>query len=164
MIWGMVYVCLGVRVRDCTWWTHLRQNLVQPLQGAVQMNLYPTRGSGDRLPPILHTPSFYKAYTNCAHACKLVNCLKSRMYTRSKSVGKVSVVEHLHVTAWGDLAHSCRMPTKAHVRVWTLHKYTSFAGTFGVHDTAHHKQMDAFTNESSSLLDLLVPMDIWEEA
>ena len=36
---------------------HLGEHLVQPLQGAVQVDLYPAGGAGDVLPVVLCTPA-----------------------------------------------------------------------------------------------------------
>lgn len=39
------------------WGAHLREHLVQPLQGAVQVQLDPAGGAGHRLPPGRDTTS-----------------------------------------------------------------------------------------------------------
>lgn len=48
---GHFLSCLGHTGAACRWGTHLGQNLVQPLQGTIQMQLDPARSACDSLPP-----------------------------------------------------------------------------------------------------------------
>ena len=48
---GHFLSCLGHTGAACRRGTHLGQNLVQPLQGTIQMQLDPARSACDSLPP-----------------------------------------------------------------------------------------------------------------
>lgn len=59
--------CLGHAGAAHRGGTHLGQHLVQPLEGAVEMQLDPAGGAGDRLPSVLCSPALNEAHSDGAH-------------------------------------------------------------------------------------------------
>ncbi len=55
----------------------MSENFVQPLQGAVEVNLHPARRVCDGLSAILHPPAFHEADADGAHPGELVDCFKA---------------------------------------------------------------------------------------
>ena len=55
----------------------IMKDLVQPLEGPMQVHFDPARGGGDVLPVILGSPAFHKAHPDSAHFSQLVDRLKS---------------------------------------------------------------------------------------
>lgn len=55
---------------------HLREHLVEPLQGAVQVQLDPAGGAGHRLSPVLGSPTLDEAHADGAHPGELVDGLE----------------------------------------------------------------------------------------
>lgn len=80
VFWGRFLSCLGHTGAACRRGTHLGQNLVQPLQGTVQMQLDPAWSACDSLPPVLGSPAFDKAHADGAHPCELVDGLEALVH------------------------------------------------------------------------------------
>lgn len=51
---------------------HLSEDLVQPLQRAVEMDLYPAGRGGDVLPVVLRPPALHERHPYSAHLGQLV--------------------------------------------------------------------------------------------
>lgn len=56
---------------------HLGENLVQPLQRAIEMQFYPAGGAGHCLTSVLCSPTLDKTHANGAHSGELVDGLKA---------------------------------------------------------------------------------------
>ena len=55
---------------------HLGEHLVQPLEGAVQVDLNPAGGGGDVLPVVLRPPALHEGHPDGAHLGQLVHRLE----------------------------------------------------------------------------------------
>lgn len=74
---------------------HLSQHLIQPLQGAVQVNLNPAGCAGHILAVVLCTPALNKAHADSAHLGELINGLKAVVDRLSQQLSELLVVENL---------------------------------------------------------------------
>lgn len=102
--------------------THLREDLIQPLQRPVQMNFDPARCRGHHLPTIFHPPSLHEADSYGAHPSQLEHLLETLVHGLCQLLGEKLVVEHAHDAAGRDLADGRRVPVVSEVRVHTLDK------------------------------------------
>jgi len=101
---------------------HLCEDPVEPLQGPVQVKLYPAGSRGDRLSTVLGAPPLDKRHADGAHPRETVDRLKSLVDWLREKRGELLVVENFQVTTRRNLAHSGRMPAVALVAVRRLHK------------------------------------------
>lgn len=85
---------LGHTGAACRRRTHLSENLVQPLQGTIQMQLYPARSACDSLSPVLGPPAFDKAHAYGAHPGKLIDSFKALVDRLSQQGCKFLVVKY----------------------------------------------------------------------
>jgi hypothetical protein len=124
------------------------------------MNLNPTWSTGDRLSPVLGTPSLDETHAYGTHSGQLIDSLKPVINRLRQLSRKLLVVEYFQITAWWDLTNCGWMPSIALVAVWTLNKHGTVTETFGKHLTANVIESNTFTNMSSCHLDLLSAIDI----
>lgn len=71
------------------WWPHLRQHLVQPLQGSVEMDLNPARSRGDVLPMVLGPPALHERGPDGAHFRQLVDRFEAMVHSVGQEMGKL---------------------------------------------------------------------------
>lgn len=143
---------------------HLGQNLVQPLEGPVQMQLDPAGGARHCLPSVLCSPAFDKTHANGAHPGQLINSLEPLVHRLSQQCCKLLVVEDLQVTAWGDFTDCCRMPAIPLITVRALNKDGAIAKTFSKHFPTNIIQPDSSSYMSSGHLDGGVAVDVGQQA
>ena len=74
---------------------HLRENLVEPHEWAMEMHLYPARSARHILAMVLCPPALHKAHANGAHLCQLKDGFKALVDALCQQLGKVLVVEDL---------------------------------------------------------------------
>lgn len=115
------------------WGPHLCEHFVEPLQGAVQVQLDPAGGAGHCLSPVLSSPAFDKAHANGAHPGELVHSLKPLVDRLGEQGSKLLVVEDLQVTSWRNLADCGGVPAIALVTVGALDKDGAVAETLSKH-------------------------------
>ena len=103
---------LGDRGDDVLGAAHLGEHLVQPLEGAVQVDLDPAGGRSHILSVILSAPTLDEGHPDGAHLGQLVDGLEPVVDGLREESGKLLVVEDLQTAAWRDLAHSGRVETE----------------------------------------------------
>ena len=96
---------------------HLLENLVEPLQRTIQVQLNPAGGGSDCFSSILVAPSFYKRHPDGAHPGKVVHGFKPMVDRLAQQGCKLLVVEYSEIVCRRNLADSGRVPTKVFVRV-----------------------------------------------
>lgn len=129
---------------------HLGKHLVEPLQRAVEVQLDPAGGAGDRLTPVLCSPAFDEAHADGTHSGELVHRLKALVHRLGQQCRKLLIVEDFQVTAWGDFADCGRVPAITLVTVWTLDKDRAVTKTLSKHFSADVVQPYAPTDVSAS--------------
>ena len=144
--------------------SHLREHLVQPLEGAMQVHLDPARGGGDVLPVILGSPAFHKAHPDSAHFSQLVDRLISMVNRLSEKGGELLVVEDLEAAAGWDLAHRGWVEPVLVVTVSRLHKYGRVAETFRIDLPTHIIKVNSLPNVTPRVLDSRVAVHIGQLA
>ena len=102
---------------------HLLEDLVEPLQRPVQVQLNPAGGRCDCFSSVLLAPSFYEGHPDGAHPGKVIHGLEPVVDRLTQEGCKLLVVEYPEITRWRNLAHSGRVPAKEFVRVGRLYKY-----------------------------------------
>ena len=78
---------------------HLCEDLVQPLQRAVEVQLNPAGSAGHRLPPVFCSPTLDEAHPNRAHPGQLVHSFEALVYRLSQESCEFLVVKNLQVTS-----------------------------------------------------------------
>lgn len=132
---------LGYRAR-CLGGGHLREHSIQPLQGTMEMDLYPAWCAGDVLSMVLRPPALHKAHSNGAHLGQSVNSLETLVHTLCQQLGKVLIVEYFEGAAGGYLADRGWVEMMGKVAVSTLYKQRPLTEALGKHLTAHVEQMN----------------------
>lgn len=95
VFWGGCFLSrLGHTGAACRRGTHLSENLVQPLQGTIQMQLDPARSACDSLSPVLGSPAFNKTHADGAHSGKLIDSFKTLVDRLSQQGCKFLVVKY----------------------------------------------------------------------
>lgn len=145
------------------WGSHLCEDLVQPLQGAIEVDLNPAWGGGHVLAMVLRSPALHEAHADGAHLGQLVDHLKAVVDVLGEQGGKLLVVENLEGAAGRDLAHRRWMEAMPMVAVAALHKDAAVAQTFSIHLTTHIVQMNTLSNMSPRVLDGRIAVDIREQ-
>lgn len=112
---------------------HLRQDLVQPLQRPVQVDLDPARRRRHVLPVVLRPPALHERHPDRAHLRQLINRLKTMVHTLREQLRELSVIENLQRTPRRYLAHGRRMETVVMVAVATLDEYRRVGQALRVH-------------------------------
>ena len=128
------------------------------------MNFNPTRGTGNRLPPVICTPALNKTDSNGTHPRKLVDSLESLMNRLGKALGKVLVVEYLEVVARGDLAYCRWMPAADKIGVWRLNKDATLAKTLGKDLSPDVHELYSLPDVTAGLFDRGITMHIREKS
>lgn len=127
------------------------------------MDLNPARCACDSLPPVLSTPSFYKAHSYGTHARQLVHRLKPLVNRLSQQRRKLLVVENFQIASGGYFTDSCWVPAVTLVAVWALNKHRAVTQTFSEDLTSDVIQPYPTTDMSARHLHLLRPVDIGEQ-
>ena len=125
------------------WRPHLREDLVKPLEGAIEVDLDPARGGGHVLPVVLGAPPFHEAHPDGAHLGELVDHLEAVVDVLGEEGGELLVVEDLEGAARRDLADGGRVEAVPVVAVAALHEDAAVAEALGVDLTTHVVQVDA---------------------
>ena len=99
---------------------HLGEHLVQPLEGAVQVDLNPAGGGGDVLPVVLRPPALHEGHPDGAHLGQLVHSLEAVVDGLCEEGGELLIIENFEVTARGDLADGGGVPAVPLVTVRRL--------------------------------------------
>ena len=116
--------CLRNRRDWIVWCTHLGQNLVEPVERPIEMDLHPARCRGNVLAMILSAPTFHEAEAHCAHLGELEDSLIAALHGVGELACKVPVVEDTETASWRYLAHCRQMKTVMLVAVATLNEDT----------------------------------------
>lgn len=131
--------------------SHLSQNFVQPLQGAVQMNLYPAGGASHILAVVLRPPALDKAHPYSAHFSEFIDSLKAMVDGLTEEGCKFLVVEDLKATAWRNLADRGGVKSVVVVAVTALDKYTGVTQALCKHLSSHVIQMHTYNKQHKYL-------------
>jgi len=132
---------------------HLCEDLVQPLQGAVEVDLYPAGSRGHVLSVVLGPPALHEGHADGAHLGELVHGLEPVVDGLGQQRGELLVVEDLQAAAGRDLADGGRVEAVVVVAVPGLDKDGRVGETLGVHLASDVVKMDTFANMSSGVLD-----------
>ena len=148
---GAALVCRGA---------HLLQDLVQPLQGPVEVDLYPAGRGRDLLPPVLLPPALHERYPDGAHPRQIVDGLEAVVDTVGEEGVELLCVEYLQCAVWWNLADGGRVPAVVLVTVWRLHEDCGVRQTLGDHVSIVMIELDTFTNVLPGLLHDAVPVEV----
>jgi len=126
----------------------------------MQMNFYPTWGTGDVLSVILGTPTFDKAHANCAHFGEFINSFKAMVDRLAEKLGKFLIVEYLETATWRDFTYCSWMEVMMVVAVTTLDKYRTVTETLGEDFPADIVQVHTFANVPTGIFNCGVSVNI----
>ena len=143
---------------------HLGEHLVQPLEGAVQVDLNPAGGGGDVLPVVLRPPALHEGHPDGAHLGQLVHSLKAVVDGLCEEGGKLLIIENFQAAARRNFADGGGVEAVMVVAVPGLDKYCGVTETLGVHLAPHIVEVDSLPNVSSGVLYGGVPVNIGQLA
>jgi hypothetical protein len=139
---------------------HLREHLVQPLEGSVEVNLDPARGGGNVLSMVLCTPPLDETHPYGTMFGEFIHRFVPMVHTLRQQLCKFLIVEDLQCTLRRNLAHGGRMEAVMEVAVPALHEYGGVAEALGEDLTTHVVEVDTLTDVSSCILDRRVPVHV----
>lgn len=131
---------------------HLREDLVQPLQGAVEVYLDPTRSRCHILTVVFRTPALNERHSNSTHLSQLVYSFETMIHALRQQLRELSVVEYLERTTRGYLAHGRRVEPVMVIAITTLHENRRVRQTFGIYFAAYVVKMHALSYVTSCVL------------
>ena len=140
--------------------SHLGEYFIQPLEGAVKVNLYPTRCGGDVLAMVLRTPTFDEGHSDGAHLGQLVHRFEAVIDALGEKSGEFLIVEDLETAAGRYLTDSGGVEPVVVVAVATLNEDCRVAETLGVHLAADVVEVDALADVTAGVLDGRVSVDV----
>lgn len=140
--------------------SHLSQNFVQPLQRAIQMNLYPAGGASHILAVVLGPPALDKAHPYSAHFSEFVDSLKAVVDRLTEEGCEFLVVEDLQAAARRNLADCGWVKSMVVVAVTALDKYTGVTQALCKHLSSHVIQMHTFTDVAPGVFYSRVAVDV----
>jgi len=146
------------------WGAHLCEDPVEPLQGPVQVKLYPAGCRGDRLSTVLGAPPLDKRHADCAHPREAVDRLKSLVDWLREERSKLLVIENFQVTPRRNLAHSGGVPAVALVAVGRLHKYGWLWLALCKHLPSNIVKTHTLSYVAPRLFHHCVPVDVGEQS
>jgi len=141
---------------------HLGQDLVQPLQGAVEVNFDPAGSRCNVLSVILCAPAFDERHPDRAHLGQLVHSLESVIHALRQQCGELLIIENFETASWGDLADGGRMEAVVVVAVPRLHEDGRVRQALCVHLPTNIVQMHSFTYMSPSIFYCGISVNIGE--
>lgn len=141
---------------------HLRQHLVEPLQGPVQVDLDPARRRRHVLSVVLRPPALHERHPDSAHLGQLVHRLEAVVHALGQQLRELPVVEDLQRAAGRNLAHGRRMEAVMVIAVTTLHEYRSVRQTFRVHFPPYVIQMHSLPYVTPCVFYSGVSIDVTE--
>lgn len=127
--------------------SHLSQNFVQPLQRAIQMNLYPAGGASHILAVVLGPPALDKAHPYSTHFSEFVDSLKAVVDRLTEEGCEFLVVEYLQAAARRNLADCGWVKSMVVVAVTALDKYTGVTQALCKHLSSHVIQMHTYNKQ-----------------
>ena len=139
---------------------HLGEDLVKPLEGAVQVYLNPAGSGGDVLSVILRPPPLHKGHPDGAHLGQLVDSFEAVVDGLCEKGGELLIIENFQAAAGGDLADSSGVEAVVVVTVPGLDKNSGVTETLGVHLSPHVVQVDPLAYVSPGVLNCGVSVDI----
>lgn len=140
--------------------THLGQDLVQPLERPVKMDLNPAGGRGHVLSVVLRPPALHKRHTDGAHLGQLVHGLEPVVDGLGQQSGELLVVEDLETATGWYFTHGCWMEAVVVVTVPGLDKDGRVRETFGVDLTSNIVKMNSLANVSPGVLNGRISVNI----
>ena len=139
---------------------HLHEYVVQPLQGPVQVNLYPTRGGGDVLPVVIRPPALNEGHPDGAHLGQLVHGLEALIDALLEQLCELCEVEDSQGAARRDLAHGGGEELVVVVAVPRLHEDGRVGQTLGVDLALVEAEVDAAADVSPRVFDRRVAVHV----
>ena len=120
---------------------HLRENLIEPLQGPVQVHLNPAGCACHVLPVILCPPALDKAHADGAHLRELEDSFEAMVDRLAEELRELLVVEDLEAAAGRDLADGGGVEVVVVVALTALHEDAAVAETLRKHLASHVVQV-----------------------
>lgn len=140
--------------------SHLRQNLVQPLQRPVQMHLDPTRRTSHILSMVFGTPAFNETHPNGAHFSQFVYCFETVVHTLREQLRELGIIEDPQRTTGRNFAHGRRVKSVVMIAITGLHEDGRIGQAFRVNFTVDVIEMDAFTDMAARIFYRRVTIDV----
>lgn len=140
--------------------SHLNENLIEPLQRSVQMNLNPAGRRCDILPMILSAPALHEAHPNRAHLRELIHSFEAMVHRLRQQLSEFLIVEDLQRAAGRNLTHGARMKAMMVIAVARLYENRRVAETLRIHLAAHIVEMHALADVPARILDRAVAIHI----
>lgn len=122
----------------------MRQSLIQPPQGTIEVDLDPTRSAGDVLPVIFRPPSFNKTNPYSAHLGQLIHRLKTEIDAPRQQVRELRQAEDLQGATGRYFANGGRIESVVVVAAARLHKNRRVRQTFRVNFVVDITQVNSF--------------------
>jgi len=143
---------------------HLGEDFVQPLEGAMQVHLYPTGGGRNVLSVILGPPPLHERHPNGAHLSKFIDRLKPMVHRLCQERRKFLVIEDLQAATWWNFAYCGRVEPMVIVAVSGLDKNSRIGQAFCVHFSTYVIQVNTFSDVPPSVFNGGVPVHIGQLA
>lgn len=142
----------------------MSEDLVEPLEGSMKMDLNPAGGGGHVLAMVFGSPALHERHANGAHLGEFVDGFESEVDGLGEEGGKLLVVEDLEAASGGDLADGGGVETVVVVAVAGLDEDGGVAEALGVDFAADVVEVDAFADVAAGVLDGGVSVDVGELA